>query len=134
MGRPSWASGPPAPAPPPPSHPRPLHGRKAAAAASGDHPDALAASTPPASQRRLDSPTPAALAASPPASRGRRAGSLPPPRRAPASAGARSRPRRSRTRTHSHVAAGSLPRREDAGEKEKVAGNGKFGHPGGVFE
>ena len=68
MGRPSWADGPPAPAPPPPSHPHPLHCRKAAAtaaaAASGDHPDALAASTPPASQRRLDSPTAAALAAS----------------------------------------------------------------------
>ena len=31
---------------------------------------------------------------------------------------------------------GSLPRREDAGEKEKekVAGDGKFGQPGGVFE
>ena len=77
MGRPSWADGPPAHAPPPPSHPHPLHCRKAAA--SGDHPDALAASTPPTSQRRLDSPTTAALAASPPASRGRRARSLPPP-------------------------------------------------------
>jgi len=108
VGRPSWAGGPPVPAPPPPSHPRPLHGRKAAAAASGDHPDALAATTPPASQRRLDFPTPAALAASPPASRGRRARSLPPPpssrigRRAkppPPQPHARPLPRRSRELT-----------------------------------
>ena len=91
----------------------------AAASSSGDHPDAApAASTSPASVRRLDSPHPATLTASPPACRGRRRALCFCPR-APASAAARSRTRRSLTRTHSHVVARSLPRREDAGEKEK---------------